>query len=69
MPFEVAEDMDEVEKDNWFAGKKTKGGFFTAPYLETRRRRGKERVTGNVKYNDMDLGDDRLDKPGERSCR
>ena len=67
MPFEVGEDKED-ERDNVFAGRKPRGGFFTAPYLETRRRMGKERVMGNPKFNDLDLGDHPVEEPGPRKC-
>lgn len=67
MPFE---DLDHNKLDEWnaYPGRKFKGGFFHAPYLETRRRFARERKKGNPKYNDFDLGSDPERKRGDRKC-
>ncbi|GMH76477.1 hypothetical protein TL16_g07100 [Triparma laevis f. inornata] len=67
MPFE---DLDHNKLDEWnaYPGRKFKGGFFHAPYLETRRRFARERKKGNPKYNDFDLGTDPERKRGDRKC-
>ncbi|GMH82614.1 hypothetical protein TrVE_jg5093 [Triparma verrucosa] len=68
MPFEDI-DHDGLDEYNAYVPRKFKGGFFHAPYLETRRRFARERTQGNQKYNDLDLGASPQERQlGDREC-